>query len=381
MTQRNISVVTGSRADYGLLFPILKKIKSSNHLKLQLLVTTAHLSSEFGNTFKEIEKDGFHINERIENFFESDTQESIAKSAGLATMLLAESFKRLMPDIVLILGDRFEAHAAATAAMLMKIPIAHIHGGEITEGAIDEQIRHSITKMSNLHFCSTEIYRQRIIQMGEDPCRVFNSGAPGIDNIKNLKLLSKNDLEKKINWNFSRQTALFTFHPVTLSNDDLLTDLSNILLCIEKSSISVLFTYANADSGGQIINKNIEKFSAKNPRRFKVVKNLGQINYLSAMRHVDLLIGNSSSGIIEAASYSKPVINIGDRQSGRVKSKNIIDASISNLSNSIDLALSLNFKDKCQNINNAYGDGNASSIIVNELIKQPLSVKKFFKDI
>ena len=381
MTKRKVCVVTGTRAEYGLLYPVLKEIQSRRELSLQLVATTAHLSNEFGLTYKQIEKDGFNIDEKIDNLLSSDTKSSIAKSTGLATMLLADSFEKLDPDVVLLLGDRFETHAAATTALLMNIPIAHIHGGEITEGAVDEQIRHSITKMSQLHFCSTEVYRQRVIQMGEEPSRVFNTGAPGIDNIVNLDLLSKDDLEKQLAWKFPKECALFTYHPVTLENDDLKRDLSIILDILTHSGIGILFTYANADNGGRVINKKIEAFCKLDPDKYKVVKSLGQLRYLSAMKYVDLLIGNTSSGIIEAASFCKPVVNIGNRQSGRLKGINVIDCKIDNLSKSIELALSSDFIVKCQNQQNIYGNGVASVNIVNELVKQPLSLVKKFIDI
>ena len=380
MTKRKVCVVTGTRAEYGLFYPILKKIQESSKLKLQLIVTSAHLSIEFGLTYKEIEED-FLIDDKIDNLFSSDSKSSIAKSTGLASMLLADSFEKLDPDVVLLLGDRFETHAAATTALLMNIPIAHIHGGEITEGAVDEQIRHSITKMSFLHFCSTEVYRNRIIQMGEDSERVFNTGAPGIDNIKNYKLLSKTELENKIDWKFSDKTALFTYHPETLSNNDLAKDLIDIFTTLKDTSLSILFTYSNSDSGGRFINKKLEEFCRISPKRFKVVKNLGQLKYLSAMRYVDILIGNSSSGIIESASFGKPAINIGGRQAGRLKGINVIDSDVKDLSESIKLALSSNFVNQCQDIENIYGSGEASINIVNELTNQPLLVKKFFKDI
>ena len=380
MIKRKICVVTGTRAEYGLFYPILKKIQESSKLQLQLIATSAHLSSKYGLTYKEIEKE-FFIDDKVDNLFSSNTKSSVAKSTGLATILHTDSFEKLEPDLVLLLGDRFESHAAATAALLMNIPIAHIHGGEITEGAIDEQIRHSITKMSYLHFCSTETYRNRIIQMGEDPTRVFNAGAPGIDNIVNLKLLSKTELEKKIKWKFADQTALFTYHPETLSNNDLVEDLNEIFDTLDNCSLGVLFTYSNADNGGRIINHKLEDFCKQNPKKFKVVKNLGQLNYLSAMSHVDLIIGNSSSGIIESASFGKPVVNIGNRQSGRLKGINIIDTEVKELSESIKMAISLSFINNCQDIPNIYGSGGASVNIVNELISQPLSVKKFFVDI
>jgi len=380
MTKRKICVVTGTRAEYGLFHPVLQKIQESSKLKLQIVATSAHLSSEFGLTYKEIERD-FFIDDKIDNLFSVETKTSIAKSTGLATMLLADSFEKLNPDIVLLLGDRFETHAAATSALLMNIPIAHIHGGEITEGAVDEQIRHSITKMSFLHFCSTEVYRRRVIQMGEESERVINSGAPGIDNILTHKLLSITELESQIDWKFSDRTALFTFHPETLSMNDLKVDLNNIFKSLEESSLGILFTYSNADSGGRIINKKLEAFCKNDSKKYKVVKNLGVLKYLSAMSHVDLIIGNSSSGIIESASFEKPVVNIGDRQSGRLKGVNVIDSKIKDLSKSIKLALSKKFIHKCKGIQNIYGSGKASIRIVNELINQPLSVKKFFIDI
>ena len=278
------------------------------------------------------------------------------------------------------MGDRYETHAAATAALLMNIPIAHIHGGEITEGAIDEQIRHSITKMSYLHFCSTESYRQRVIQMGEDPMRVFNSGAPGIDNIMNLTLLDKKILENELSWKFTSISALFTYHPATLEENNNVHDLQVILSVIEMFDFNVIFTYANADQGGSIINKKIEQFCKINPSKFKVVKNLGQVRYLSTMKYVDLLIGNSSSGIIEAASFKKPVVNIGDRQKGRLRGKNVIDCNLNTLHESIKLALSSRFKNKIKSIKNIYGKGMAADLIVDKLINEPISVVKKFKD-
>jgi UDP-N-acetylglucosamine 2-epimerase (non-hydrolysing)/GDP/UDP-N,N'-diacetylbacillosamine 2-epimerase (hydrolysing) len=271
MNKRKVCVVTGSRSEYGLFYPILNKIQESNKLELQLITTSSHHSSEFGLTYKQIESDGFNINDKIENLYLADTRPSIVKSTGLATSLLSDSFDRLQPDIVLLLGDRYETHAAATAAMLMNIPIAHIHGGEITEGAVDEQIRHSITKMSYLHFCSTETYRQRVIQMGEDPARVFNSGAPGIDNIINLKLLTKNKLEKELNWKLTSKSALFTYHPVTLEESDVEIDLEVILSILDTFNFNILFTYANADLGGKVINQKIEEFCKIQPLKCKVV--------------------------------------------------------------------------------------------------------------
>jgi len=380
MNKRKVCVVTGSRAEYGLFYPILNKIQESSKLELQLISTSSHHSREYGLTYKQIESDGFNIDDKIDNLYLTDTKSSIVKSTGLATSLLSDSFDRLQPDVVLLLGDRYETHAAATSAMLMNIPIAHIHGGEITEGAVDEQIRHSITKMSYLHFCSTETYRQRVIQMGEDPERVFNSGAPGIDNIKNLQLLTKIKLEKELNWKLSNHSALFTYHPVTLEDSDGAIDLEVILSILKTFSFKILFTYANADAGSSVINQKIEQFCKIQPAKYKVVKNLGQVKYLSAMKYVDLVIGNTSSGIIEAASFKKPVVNIGDRQKGRLRSENVIDCNIDSLQKSINHALSKSFRHKIKNMNNIYGAGSAADFIVDKLINEPISAVKRFID-
>ncbi len=381
MIERKVCVVTGSRSDYDLFFPVLKKIVASSSLKLQLIATSAHLSSKFGMTFKKIEEDGFFLDDKVDNLLEDDASYSIAKSTGLATMLLSDSFYKLKPDVILLLGDRFETHAAATCAMLMNIPIAHIHGGEITEGAIDEKIRHSITKMSALHFCSNEIYRQRIIQMGEDPKKVFNSGAPAIDNILNCALLSIEQLEVDLNFTFHNyKTALITFHPETLSMNNLVDELDKMFAILVGSKLNIIFTYANADSGGRVINEMIEVFCKSDISKYKVYKNLGRIKYLSLMSHVDLLIGNTSSGIIEAASFTKPVVNIGNRQKGRIRNLNVVDSDMANLKNSISLALSREFANKIHGVKNIYGDGLASEIIVKQLEEQELSVSKVFID-
>jgi UDP-hydrolysing UDP-N-acetyl-D-glucosamine 2-epimerase len=378
MRKRKICIITGTRAEYGLFFPIIKKIQFSDYLELQIVATTMHFSEEFGNTYKQIEEDGFIIDEKIENLLSSDTKSSIAKSTGLATILLSDAFSRLAPDVVLVLGDRFETHAAATTAMLMNIPIAHIHGGEITEGAMDEKIRHSITKMSSLHFTSTDEYRNRVIQMGEPLSTVFSVGAPGIDNIVSMNLLSKSELESKLEWKFNGITALFTFHSETLSTVDTSKEIKRILKIIGDSNIGILFTYANSDDGGRVINSEIEEFSSKDKDKYLVVKNLGQLKYLSAMKHLDFVIGNTSSGIIEAASFQKPVINIGNRQKGRLQSANVINSTIEKLEDSIFQAMSASFIEHCNNVVNIYGDGSASHLIVTSLEGQNLSpIKKF----
>lgn len=379
--KKKVCIVTGTRAEYGLFLPILSALKKSSNLELQLVATTMHLSEEFGQTYQQIEQDGFYIDEKVENLLASDTKTSMAKSAALASMLLSDAYNRLKPDVVLLLGDRFETHAAATTAMLMNIPIAHIHGGEITEGAVDEQIRHSITKMAYLHFTSTEQYRKRVIQLGENPKRVFCTGAPGIDNILNLKLLEKDALEKELNWKITNPLALFTYHPETLSDSDIKLQIQEILKQIKNLDINILFTYANADNGGRIVNQAIEQFSQQNKEKYLVVKSLGQLKYLSTMKHANLLIGNTSSGIIEAASFHLPVVNIGNRQKGRIQSGNIINCNIPDITNSISKALTSSFIKHCKSINNLYGKGDAAQQIVQLIEKSELSSTKRFYDI
>jgi len=376
---RKVCVVTGTRAEYGLFHPVLKKIENSDALVLQLVATTMHLSEEFGLTYQQIEQDGFVIDEKVKNLVETESKTAMAKSTGLAITLLSDVFERLQPDIVLLLGDRFETHAAVTTAMLMNIPIAHIHGGEITEGAVDEQIRHSITKMAYLHFTATEEYRKRVIQLGEAPGSVFCTGAPGIDNVFNLSLLSKEMLEKELQWEMTSPTALFTFHSETLSTVDVKVQIEKTLQAVKVSNVNVLFTYANADDGGRTINHAIETFVNQNKKKYCVVKSLGQLKYLSAMKYVELLIGNTSSGIIEAASFHKPVVNIGDRQKGRLQSGNVINCNIEQIESAITQALSSDFVKLCAKRINAYGEGQAAEKIVQQLESQPLDcVKRFY---
>ncbi len=381
MNQRKVCIVTGTRAEYGLLYPILKKIQASESLTLQLIATTMHVSPEFGNTYKQIEADGFVIDETVENLLTTDSASSMAKSSGLATLLLSDALRRLTPDVILLLGDRFETLAAATAALLMNIPVAHIHGGEITEGAVDEQIRHAITKMSYWHFVATPTYARRVIQMGESPSRVFCTGAPGIDNIIGMKRLTRQELEADLAWKFGDKSALFTYHPVTLETSDLHDDINKIFEVLQHSGLNILFTYANADEGGLLINRQIELFCSNDPVRYRVVKSLGQQRYLSAMTYVNVLIGNSSSGIIEAASFHKPVVNIGNRQRGRLQSGNVIDCEIDTLDTALSKALSHDFISQCQKIENIYGTGNAAQQIVDILEREPLNTVKKFIDI
>ena len=378
---RRICVVTGTRAEYGLFLPILRAIKASKDLTLQLIATTMHSSEEFGFTYQQIEQDGFVIDEKIENLLAADSKQAKAKSSGLATILLSDVYSRLRPDVILLLGDRFETHAAATTAMLMNIPIAHIHGGEVTEGAIDEKIRHSITKMAQIHFTSTERYRERVIQLGEEPKNVFCTGAPGIDNVQNTLLLEKEALEKKLQWKISEPFALFTFHPETLGDFDPELRIQAILKVLDHSGINILFTYANADYGGRIINKNIEQLVATDTKKYHVVKSLGQLKYLSAMKLANLIIGNSSSGIIEGASFKKPVINIGNRQTGRLQSGNVINVDPNQLSFAIKKALSDEFLFLCSKKINVYGVGDAAQKILHIIKNHDLNCIKRFHDL
>jgi len=382
---KKIGVVTGSRAEYGLFYPVLKRIQASESLELQLIVTTMHLALEYGETYKEILADGFNIDEKIENLVASNSQTGVCKSTGMAISLLGDALERLQPDILLLLGDRFETHAAATTAVLMNIPIAHIHGGEISQGAIDEQLRHAITKMSHLHFTATEQHRKRIIQMGESPNNVVVSGAPGIDNIVNMNLLSKAELEEALNWSFGDYSILFTYHPETVESSAAevsrtIESLLNQLQTLDEN-IHVLFTSANADVGGSIINKALEKFVKLNGERYKLVKSLGQLRYLSSMKYVDLLVGNTSSGIIEAASFNKPVINIGARQDGRARNANVIDIDEGQLKETVHKIYSNQIPSLNEPVQNIYGKGNAAEVIVEVLERVNLTTSKIFQDI
>ena len=374
---KKICIISGTRAEYGLFVPIMKEINKSKSLQLQLIVTTMHLSKEHGYTYKEIEKNGFHIDAKINNLVKPES--TVLSYAALMKKLPIE-LEKLKPDTVLLLGDRFETHAAATTCLLMNIAIAHIHGGEITEGAVDEQLRHSITKMSHLHFTSTKEYKNRIMQMGEQEENIHVSGAPGIDNILSLQLKTKQELEDELQWNFGEKSALFTFHPETLSTESTRSQIDSILNTIESTKLNVLFTAANADTGGEIINQQIKKFVANNKYKYKMVANLGMLNYFSAMKNIDAVIGNSSSGIIEAASYKKPVIDIGNRQKGRLTSGNVIQCSIAGFAAALEKAQSTNFTSHCQTVINRYGAGKAAKCIIKALTEQPVKIIKKFND-
>lgn len=376
--KHKICVFTGTRAEYGLLKPLMEEIKNQPEFILQLVVSGMHLSPEFGLTYKEIEKDGFYIDERIEILLSSDTSIGVSKAIGLGLISFSESLERLKPDIAIVLGDRFEALAFAIACYVGKIPIAHLYGGEATEGSIDEGIRHAITKFSYLHFTSTEEYRKRVIQMGEEPDRVFNVGALGIDNIRRMKLISKEEVEERLGIKFNKYNFLITFHPETLSEEKTLEHFSMLLEVLEEyKDATLIFTKSNADQKGRSINKMIDSFVSRNQKNSVAFTSMGQLLYLSTMKYVDAVIGNSSSGIIEAPSLKVATINIGDRQKGRIKAESVIDCGYTKeeIRKSIEKVLSKEFKEKLSNVVNPYGDGFASERIV-KILKEFLSNNK-----
>jgi UDP-hydrolysing UDP-N-acetyl-D-glucosamine 2-epimerase len=382
MRKRTIGVVTVARSDYGIYFPLLRAIQADPELELHLIVSGMHLSPEFGLTFKNIEADGFRINERVEMLLSSDTPEGVAKSMGLGTVGFAQAFSRLRPDILVVLGDRFEMHAAATAAVPFLLPIAHIAGGAVTMGAIDDVFRHSIAKMSHLHFTETEIYARRILQMGEEPWRVVVTGALALDSVRDSALLSGEDLEIRYGLSLDESPLLVTFHPVTREYQQTENYMAELLAALTAFNLPIVFTYPNADTNSRVIIRMIEDFVSNNPRA-QVLKNLGSTGYLSLMKNAAAMIGNSSSGIVEAPSFKLPVVNIGNRQEGRLKARNVIDVGYTQgeIRRGIDLALSPGFRQSLEEIENPYGDGKASHRII-EVLKEVnlgdrLILKKF----
>lgn len=382
---RKICVITGTRAEYGLLYWLLKEIEADKELQLQVIVTGMHLSPEFGLTYQTIEKE-FKINKKIEMLLSSDTSVGISKSMGLAQISFAESYDELKPDILVVLGDRYEIFSATSAAMIARIPIAHIHGGEKTEGAFDESIRHSITKMSHLHFTATEEYKNRVIQLGEHPSRVFNVGGMGIENIKRLKLLSKDEFEKSIEFKLNSKNILVTFHPVTLENSTAQEQFKELLDAIDElEDTNIIFTKANSDTDGRVINQMIDEYVTKNFQKSVQFTSLGQLRYLSALQYVDAVVGNSSSGLAEAPSFKIATINIGDRQKGRIKASSVIDCEPNkdSILKSFEKLYSKEFQETLKTTINPYGDGYASKKIVEIFKSVDLKniLKKSFYDL
>ena len=386
MEKRKICVVTGTRAEYGLLYWLMKDIKKDPTLELQIIATGMHCSPEFGLTYYIIEKDGFRINKKIEMIVSADTPQSISKSTGLGLIGFADAYVDLKPDIIVVVGDRYELLAASTAAIFARIPIAHIHGGETTEGAFDEAIRHSITKMAWWHFVAADVYKKRVIQLGEDPSRVLMVGGLGVDGIKKSKLLSKQELEKKLKFKFNKKNLLVTFHPVTLENNTSQEHFKNVLASLNKlKNTNIIFSFTNSDTNGRIINSMINKFVNDNLKNSIAFKSMGQINYLSTLQFVDGVIGNSSSGLLEAPTFKIGTINIGDRQKGRLKAESIIDCepTIGSINQAIKTIYSKDFKNILSAVNNPYGEGNATEKII-EILRDtiiPKEIKKEFYDL
>lgn len=383
---KTICILTATRAEYGLLKPIIDKFNVVADFDVRVVVTGAHLSPEFGLTYREIENDGITIDEKIEILLSSDTPAAISKSMGLAMISFADYFERLKPDMLVVLGDRYETLAVCTAAMNQKIPITHLYGGETTEGAVDESIRHAITKLSYLHFTSTEEYRKRVIQLGEQPDRVFCVGGIGIENILNQKFMEKSELEISINYQLDKPYALVTFHPVTLENSNSAEQIQALLsVCREHQDMKFIFTKANADANGRIINEMIDDYTVENDNAV-VFTSLGMTRYLSALKYCTLVIGNSSSGLLEAPSFGIPTINIGDRQKGRLQADSVINCTnnVQDIKKAFDLALTNKFKIRAEKTINPYGDGKTSKKVVNTVIEfllnDRIELKKMFYD-
>lgn len=364
---RRIAIITGTRAEYGLLYWLIKEFNSDPGVDFQLMVTGMHLSPEFGLTINEIEKDGFQITHKVDMMLSSDTVVAIAKSIGLGIISFADIFATAKPDLIVVLGDRYEIFAAVSAALIARIPVAHCHGGETSEGVIDEGIRHSITKMSHLHFTATREYTRRVIQLGENPGRVFTVGALGIESIRKLSLLSRKQFEESINFTLGGQSAVITFHPVTLENATAHDQFRELLSVLDRwPDMKLIFTKPNSDTDGRIIIQLIDEFVSKNTERACAFHSLGQLRYLSCLLHVDAVIGNSSSGIIEAPSFGKPTVNIGDRQSGRTAAESVINCLpvAADIQAALEKAISPEFRTFCENITNPYDMGISSEKIL-----------------
>ena len=381
---RKICVVTGSRAEYGLLSGLMHAIQEDTDLQLQVIATNMHLSPEFGLTYREIERDGFRIDKKVQMLLSADTENATTKSVGLATIGFADAYEDLQPDLLVVLGDRFEILAAVTAALFFKIPVAHLHGGEITEGAYDDCIRHAITKMSHLHFTSTEAYRQRVIQLGENPDRVFYVGAIGVENIKRVPLLSRTELEASIGFELGKKALLVTYHPVTLENHTAADQCRNLLEALDEfPDYKAIFTMPNSDTDGRVIIQLLNEYTSLHPGRCLAVPSLGLKRYLSALQYVDAVVGNSSSGIIEVPSFGIPTLDIGDRQKGRIAAESVWHCGTEKeeITEGLRWVLSDGFKRKAKECGNPYEkEGTTLEIlrILKSTIYNELLQKHFF---
>lgn len=388
---KRVCIVTATRAEYGLLKPIILKLQAQNNLEVRVVATGMHLSPEFGMTCQEIEQDGIRLDRKIEILLSADTSSAISKSMGLAMISFADYFSERKPDLLIVLGDRYEILAVATTAMNARIPIAHLYGGDITEGAVDDVIRHAITKMSYFHFTATKEHRRRVIQMGESPERVFWVGAMSVENACNVKKLSMHDLQEQIAFYWNRdleKMAVVTFHPVTLEDDTAREQFQNILNALDYfEDLKVIFTKANADAGGRVINHMIDDYVNEHPQKSKAYTSLGQLRYLSAVSLADVVIGNSSSGLSEVPTFHVPTVNIGDRQRGRVCGKTVISCGVAEkeITDAIQKALSQTFRNEICNEKNPYEKKGTSDAIVKilteNLNKKNIDLKKHFYDL
>lgn len=381
---RKIAVVTGTRAEYGLLYWLMREIQGDADLDLQLLVTGAHLSPEFGLTWRNIAEDGFPIDAKVEMLLSSDTPVAVAKSLGLGVIGFADALDRLKPDILVVLGDRYEILAAVVAATMLRIPVAHLHGGESTEGMIDEALRHAITKMSHLHFPAADVYRNRIIQMGESPDRVFSVGAPGIEHMKRLALLSKSELEKELDFSLDSPLLLVTYHPVTLegSPEKPFGELLEALDALP--GVRIIFTMPNADAEGRRLMQMISNFVEARRDQARAFVSLGQRRYVSLMHICDAVVGNSSSGLIETPACGKPTVNLGHRQEGRLKADSVIDCpeEKERIISAISRALTPDFAEKARRAVSLYGFGDVAKKVVDVIKTYNLDgilSKKFYE--
>jgi len=383
--KRKICVITGTRADYGLLRWVIEEVHQHDELDLQIIATGTHLSPEFGLTFREIERDGFTIDRKVEVILSSDTSMGVSKSMGLGMIGLGEALNQLSPDWIVVLGDRFEIFVAAAAATVSRIPIAHLHGGEVTEGAYDDVFRHSITKMAHLHFVAHTEYLNRVIQLGEQPGTVFNVGGLGIDNVCKLNLLGRQELESTLDLRLNEKNLVVTFHPTTLEANAAAHQMHQLLSALKiLADTCLIFTISNADNESRILIRMLERFVDDHPNAY-LFKSLGQVRYLSLLQHVDGVIGNSSSGLMEAPSFNKGTVNIGNRQRGRLKADSVIDClpEKHSISDAIRLLYSEKFQASLHSIKNPYGNGGASERVVRILAQHPIEgiLKKSFFDI
>ena len=383
-SNRKICVVTGTRAEYGLLAPLMSLLKQDSDIDFQLVVTGAHLSAQHGSTLKFIEQDGFVANALVDLALSDDSALGVANAAGRATSQLADAFAKLKPDVVVVLGDRYEILGAAQAALILGIPIAHIHGGEVTTGAFDDSIRHAITKMSNLHFCAAEDYQRRVIQLGESPDTVFNVGALGVDVLLNIPKMSRDELSSVVGIALGKELLLVTFHPTTRSEMTVATELHELLSALEHFALAtIVFTGVNADPGYSLVNNEIQKFVARDSSRRVLHNSLGQKSYINLMSIADVVIGNSSSGIIEAPALHVATVNIGTRQDGRLRADSIIDVKFgqNEIRTAIETSLSPLFKSRCGTATSKYGYGNTAKTIADTLKNAPLTTHKTYFNI